>query len=87
MIPMERVRRARIRRAPDGRPDKVTVEAYLPFCYDIEGFSDEYVYIVGTDVAGWTLEDYVIPRLASGLIWCEEYRGQWHDFKNQEATS
>lgn len=23
-------------------------------------------YVVGTDEAGWTLDDYVIPRLASG---------------------
>ena len=27
--------------------------------------------VVGIDVAGWTLEDYVIPRLASGMIWAE----------------
>ena len=31
----------------------------------------EYV-IAGTDHAGWTLDDYVIPRYASGLIGCEE---------------
>lgn len=25
--------------------------------------------VIGTDEAGWTQEDYVKPRLASGLIW------------------
>lgn len=28
--------------------------------------------IAGEDVAGWTLDTYVIPRYASGLIACEE---------------
>lgn len=28
--------------------------------------------IQGEDVAGWTLDAYVIPRYASGLIWVEE---------------
>jgi len=28
--------------------------------------------IAGEDDAGWTLEGFVIPRLASGLIGCEE---------------
>lgn len=28
--------------------------------------------IQGEDVAGWTFEDYVEPRLASGLIWAKE---------------
>lgn len=31
------------------------------------------VYIIaGTDNAGWTLDGYVIPRLASGLIFAQE---------------
>jgi hypothetical protein len=28
--------------------------------------------IAGEDVAGWMLDDYVIPRLASGLIFANE---------------
>jgi hypothetical protein len=28
--------------------------------------------IAGRDVAGWTLDDYVIPRLASGMYYAEE---------------
>lgn len=31
------------------------------------------VTIVGRDVAGWTLDLYVIPRLASGLIFFNEF--------------
>jgi hypothetical protein len=30
------------------------------------------VVVSGADMAGWTLDGYVIPRLASGLIWAEE---------------
>jgi hypothetical protein len=32
----------------------------------------------GEDVAGWTLEDYVIPRLASGGYTVEECRSLEH---------
>jgi len=32
------------------------------------------VVIGGHDVAGWTLDDYVLPRLASGLIFGEEIK-------------
>ncbi len=56
------------------------VKAYLPANYQVvrimldlpDGEVMERLLIVGTDVAGWTLEDYVIPRLASGLIFAEE---------------
>ena len=47
---------------------------YLPQNYEVIGgdFGDDPakpVYlIVGYDSAGWTLDDYVIPRLSSGLI-------------------
>lgn len=44
-------------------PDNYTVTRVLP---------DGSVLIAGEDHAGWTLEDYVIPRLASGLYWTEE---------------
>jgi hypothetical protein len=55
-----------------------TLEAYLPGNYallytdQIPGTSIEVHVIGGRDNAGWTLEDYVIPRLASGLITCKE---------------
>lgn len=56
-------------------------EAYLPGNYHLcESFmvadgdkTPKLVVIIGgTDNAGWTLDDYVIPRYASGLIWATE---------------
>lgn len=55
-----------------GQHDKIdTIRRYLPsnFTADSDGVD---VFLHGTDVAGWTLTDYVIPRLASGLIRAEE---------------
>ena len=49
------------------------VAQYLPLRYKVIGKSLEgNVLIAGTDNHGWTLEDYVIPRLGSALIHCEE---------------
>jgi hypothetical protein len=53
------------------------VEAYLPGNYGIVGHeSDPHsgleFLIEGEDVAGWTLDGYVIPRFASGLMTCRE---------------
>lgn len=52
------------------------VAAYLPSNYrvlfDHELTVDKTVVIEGEDVAGWTLDDYVLPRLASGLYFGEE---------------
>ena len=49
------------------------VAAYLPAGYrvveaDVIGKQGDSVIIAGYDIAGWTLEDYVIPRLASGCM-------------------
>lgn len=58
-----------------------TIEAYLPANYRVIGEVDSplgeplpghYVVIQGEDNAGWTLDDYVIPRLASGLYFALE---------------
>jgi hypothetical protein len=43
------------------------VEPYLPMNYSVG------CVIAGYDHAGWTLDDYVLPRLASGLIMGEEF--------------
>jgi hypothetical protein len=54
------------------------VRAYLPRNYgasiapagtvaDVEG-----ILVYGRDSAGWTLDGYVIPRLASGSMFAEE---------------
>lgn len=56
-------------------------EAYLPGNYEvIDEYAESYKYgsarpvflIAGTDSHGWTLDEYVIPRYASGLIWAVE---------------
>lgn len=52
--------------------------AYLPDNYRVIHIANESQYnrrvfvIEGEDVAGWALDGYVIPRLASGLIQAEE---------------
>lgn len=52
------------------------VRRYLPGNYlamrgEING-EQAVVLIYGNDNAGWTLDDYVIPRLASGMIFAIE---------------
>lgn len=49
------------------------VAAYLPSNYqviaaDTDNMGVLTVHIEGRDVAGWTFEDYVAPRLASGWM-------------------
>jgi hypothetical protein len=53
-------------------PRRETVEAYLPRNYSILAELPDRIFITGTDNAGWTLDGYVIPRLASGLIHARE---------------
>lgn len=67
------VRTARIARAAF-RPTVEEVQAYLPSNYHVlhSQTSESAIYIAGQDSAGWTLDDYVIPRLASGLICARE---------------
>lgn len=48
-----------------------TIQRYLPGNYKAVEFSDAIV-IVGADNAGWTLDGYVLPRLASGLHFAQE---------------
>jgi hypothetical protein len=51
-------------------------EAYLPANYEVVHEGSEHqqplFVIEGKDDHGWTLDGYVIPRYASGLIWAEE---------------
>ena len=60
------VRRAVIK-GKSGTSVSNTIECYLPSNYVVK-VVDGHTFIVGQDVAGWTLDGYVIPRLASGLI-------------------
>jgi hypothetical protein len=45
--------------------------ALLPQNYQLQTQGDDY-YVEGMDVMGWTLDAYVIPRLASGNYTAEE---------------
>lgn len=54
-------------------------EAYLPGNYRViyettdPSHNGRPLFVIeGRDNAGWTLDDYVIPRYASGLIACRE---------------
>lgn len=69
----------RVLGGPHTREDMERVQRYLPDNYHAERHIDPSVggdgamsiFVVGEDYAGWTMEDYVRPRLASGLIWLE----------------
>lgn len=43
------------------------VARYLPTNYVAVNDGDGHTLIIGSDSGGWTLDGYVIPRLASGL--------------------
>jgi hypothetical protein len=55
---------------------RTAVDPYLPAGYVtvVESDTDGQprTLIAGQDIAGWTLDDYVLPRLASGLHFGEE---------------
>lgn len=51
--------------------DTDVIQKYLPTGYRAYAIPDATV-IQGVDNAGWTLDDYVIPRLASGLYFARE---------------
>lgn len=49
------------------------VAQYLPSNYEVLGMAPwddrgRGVLIGGTDSQGWTMDDYIVPRLASGLL-------------------
>lgn len=68
------IRSAVVARSASGTPSPETVAAYLPRGYWVTGSTDDEVAISGIDDAGWTLDDYVIPRLASGMIHAREVK-------------
>jgi len=43
------------------------VAAYLPSNYTVAYSDQKQTVIEGRDNAGWTLDGYVLPRLASGM--------------------
>ena len=50
-----------------------SVRAYLPSNYSANAVIGG-IGISGNDVSGWTLDGYVIPRLASGLRFAVEVK-------------
>jgi hypothetical protein len=62
------VRAARL----EGKADRLAeIARYLPENYEaITDGAD--VLVFGVDSHGWTLDGYVIPRLASGMLWAKE---------------
>jgi hypothetical protein len=48
------------------------IRRYLPSNYQADGPANGTVLIHGHDNAGWTLDEYVIPRLASGMHYAQE---------------
>lgn len=61
------MRRRALIEAPASR-----VEAYLPGNYRVLGGNATRCTVEGTDYLGWTLHGYVLPRLASGLMFGQE---------------
>ena len=64
--------RIRVAIANTGKSKEVA--KYLPTNYRVIGrtLDNNGTILVGVDDHGWTLDAYVIPRLGSGLIACEE---------------
>lgn len=65
-------RTAIVEKTPWSRFTLREVRAYLPSNFEAEEQPNGDVLIAGEDSHGWTLEGYVIPRLASGLIFAKE---------------
>lgn len=65
-------RTAIVEKTPWSRFTLREVKAYLPSNYTAEEQENGDVIITGEDNAGWGLQSYVIPRLASGLIFAKE---------------
>lgn len=54
------------------RDSAAEVSPYLPANYYLALETPEGFLVAGSDNAGWTLKDYVIPRLLSGSISSQE---------------
>ena len=50
------------------------VRRYLPSNYSAMEWREGLILIYGNDVHGWTMQGYVLPRLASGMIIAREIR-------------
>ena len=66
------VHTAVITRTASGWPAPRAVAAYMPRRYRVCGVTEESITIMGFDYDGWTMDDYVLPRLGSGMIFARE---------------
>lgn len=65
-------RYARVTRSKMDDDPREAIGAYMPANYSVLDVLTHDVLIHGQDNAGWTLDEYVLPRLASGLRFGEE---------------
>lgn len=65
-------RYARVTRSKMDEDPGAAVANYLPANYRVLDVLTHDVLIAGEDDCGWTMDDYVLPRLASGLRFGEE---------------
>jgi len=66
------LQRERVARVTSGRSTLDQVRDYLPRNFTADVSESGEIEIRGYDTHGWTLDGYVIPRLASGLIAARE---------------
>lgn len=55
--------------------DLTAVARYLPSGYEATILPSGRIVLEGKDDAGWTMDDYVLPRLGSGNYWFTEVAG------------
>lgn len=74
-VAVQRKRHAIIECGQSVHPAIAAVKKFLPSNYTAKegsGYAGACIEIEGYDRAGWTLDNYVIPRLASGMIIAKE---------------
>jgi hypothetical protein len=71
-VETKETRYARVTRSKMDTDPREAVGNYLPANYRVLDVLAHDVLIAGEDNCGWTLDDYVLPRLASGLRFGEE---------------
>ncbi len=62
------MRRTALVTSPDSTLEQV--KAYMPDNYEAREVT--FIVVRGEDDAGWTMDDYILPRLASGLHFATE---------------
>lgn len=63
-----------------------TLEAYLPGNYRIISSGPRGHLVAGMDDSGWTMDGYVLPRLASGMYFGREIQGRQFEVAHSEVA-